>query len=78
MVYTIILSSLSNSSFIHFCDSNIGLFCIASCKFVAFTTIAIAIVVALKSDSEDKGKIIALFNLEGDSDMCTFTLRYRF
>jgi hypothetical protein len=33
---------------IQYCDSNTGLFCIASCKFIALPTI-----VALKSDSEE-------------------------
>ena len=45
--YTVIFSALSNSSFIQYCDSNIGLFSIASCKFIALPTIATAIVVAL-------------------------------
>jgi hypothetical protein len=36
----------SNSSFIQYCDSNIGLF-------------SIALVIALKRDSNDKGKVIA-------------------
>ena len=42
-----IFSLLSNSSIIQYCDSNIGLFSIASCKFIALPTIATAIVVAL-------------------------------
>ena len=37
----------SNSSFIQYCDSNIGLFSNASYKVIALPTIAIAIVVAL-------------------------------
>ena len=37
----------SNSSFIQYCDSNIGLFSIASYKAIALPTIATAIVFAL-------------------------------
>ena len=37
----------SNSSFIQYCDGNIGLFSFASYKVIALTTIATAIVVAL-------------------------------
>ena len=44
---------LSNSSFIQYCDSNIGLFSLASYKAIALPTIATAIVVALKGDSEE-------------------------
>ena len=40
--YTAIFSSLSNSSFFQYCDSNIGLFSLAS-----------YIVLALKGDSEE-------------------------
>ena len=44
--YTTIFSPLSNSSFIQYCDSNIGLFSFASYKDIALPTIATAIVVA--------------------------------
>ena len=44
---TIIFSSLSNSSFIQYCDSNFGLFSIASHIVFALLTIATVIVVAL-------------------------------
>ena len=40
-------SPLSNSSFIQYCDSNIGLFSFASTKVIALPTIATAIVVAI-------------------------------
>jgi len=43
----------SNSSFIQYFDSNIGLFSIASCKFIALPTIATATVVAPTGDSEE-------------------------
>ena len=39
-----IFSALSNSSFIQYCDSNIGLFSIASLKLSRAKTIAVAIV----------------------------------
>ena len=52
MDYTMIFSALSNSSFIQYCDTNIGLFSIASYKAIALPTIATAIVVALKGDSD--------------------------
>ena len=42
-----IFSPLSNSAFIQYCDSNIGLFSFASYKVIALPTIAVAIVVAL-------------------------------
>ena len=45
--YTVIFSALSNSSFIQYCDSNIGLLSFASYKVIALPTIAKAIVVAL-------------------------------
>ena len=45
--YTTIFSPLINSSFIQYCDSNIGLFSFASYKFIALQTVATAIVVAL-------------------------------
>ena len=51
-----IFSALSNSSFIKYCDSNIGLFSIAPYKGITPATIATAIVVAinaLKGDSEE-------------------------
>jgi hypothetical protein len=38
---------ISNSSFIQYCDSNIGLFSFASYKVIALQTIATGIVVAL-------------------------------
>ena len=37
----------SNCKFFQYCDSKTGLFSIASCKFIALTTIATSIVVAL-------------------------------
>ena len=45
--YTTIFSPLSNSSFIQYCDSNIGLFSFASYKVIALPTITTAKVVAL-------------------------------
>ena len=45
--YTTFFSALSNSSFIQYCESNIGLFSLASYKAIALPTIATAIVVAL-------------------------------
>ena len=45
--YTTIFSALSNSSFIQYYDSNIGLFSSASYKLIALPTIVTAIVVAL-------------------------------
>ena len=51
--YTTIFSALSNSSFIQCCDSNIGFFSLASYKAIALPTIATALVVALKGDSEE-------------------------
>ena len=45
--YTTIFSELSSSSFIQYCDSNIGLFSFASYKVIALPTIASALVVAL-------------------------------
>ena len=53
LFYLHILLIFSNSSFIQYCDSNIGLFFIVSCKFIALPTIATAKVVALKGDSEE-------------------------
>ena len=47
IICTTIFSPLSNSSFIQYCDSNIGLFCNASHIIIALPTIATAIVVAL-------------------------------
>ena len=44
-------SPLYNSSFIQYCDSNIGLFSFASYKVIALPTIATAIVVALTRSS---------------------------
>ena len=38
---------------IQYCDSNIGLFSLASYKAIALPTIAIAIVVAIEGDSEE-------------------------
>ena len=49
-----IFSPLLNSSFIEYCDGNIGLFSFASYEVIALPTIAIAIVVALKGDSEEE------------------------
>ena len=45
--YTTIFSALSSYTFILYCDSNIGLFSLASYKAIALPTIATAIVVAL-------------------------------
>ena len=45
----------SNSSFIQYCESNIGLFSIASPLVIAlstFTTAKLSLLLALKSDSE--------------------------
>ena len=44
----------TNSLFIQYCDSNIVLFSVASYKVIALPTIATAIVVALKGDSEEE------------------------
>ena len=54
MDYRTIFSPLSNSSFNQYCDSNIGLLYFASYKVIALSTIATAIVVALKGDSEEE------------------------
>ena len=48
-----IFSALSDSLFIQYCDSNIGLFSITSYKAIALTTIASAIVVALKGYNKE-------------------------
>ena len=48
-----IFSAQSNSLFLQYCDTNIGLFSIASYKAIALPTIATAIVVALKGYSEE-------------------------
>ena len=53
MDYTKFCIALSNSSFIQYCDSNIGLFFLASYEAIALATIATAIVFAIKGDSEE-------------------------
>ena len=63
----------SNSSFIQYCDSNIGLFSFSPISYRS-SNFAIAKLSLLKAIAKSKDKII-LLALEGDSDMCTFTLR---
>ena len=48
--YTTIVSALSNSSFIQYCDSNIGLFSFASYKVITLPILLLA----LKGDSEEE------------------------
>jgi hypothetical protein len=45
--YTTNFSACSNTSFIKYCDINIGLFSLASYEAIALPTIATAVVVAL-------------------------------
>jgi hypothetical protein len=59
-------------------DSNIVLFSIAPPLVIALPTLrwqSCRSYSLLKARAKSKGNIIALLALEGDSDMCTFTLR---
>ena len=56
--YAMIFSPLSNSSYIQYCDSNIGLFSIAPPLVIALPTLRRSYSL-LKAIAKSKGKIIA-------------------